>query len=79
MKVTELVGYVDKQHRLRTEVPPELPTGQARLIVLLPEEAAAGSHWAHGVAEEWPGDLSDTRQDIYTMEDGQPLNVNAPR
>jgi len=77
MKAIELVGDIDKQHRLRAEVPPDLPAGQVRLIVLLPEEDAAGNHWAHGVAGEWAGDLSDNRQNIYTLEDGQPLN--APR
>ena len=77
MNAIELVGDIDKEHRLPAKVPPELPVGQVRLNVLLPEEDAAGNHWSHGVAEEWAGDLSDTRQDIYTMEDGQPMN--APR
>lgn len=77
MKAIELVGEIDTRHRLRAEVPPELPAGQVRLIVLLPEEDAGENHWARGIAEEWAGDLADTRHDIYTMQDGQPLN--APR
>ena len=76
MKAIELVGDIDKQHRLRAEVPPELPAGPVRLVVLLPDEDPAGTLWAHGVANEWSAELSDIREDIYTMEDGQPLNAS---
>lgn len=77
MKAIELVGDIDDQHRLHAQVPKDLPVGQVRLIVLLPEEDEAGGVWAGGVAKEWSGELEDRRQDIYTLEDGQP--VNAPR
>lgn len=76
MKTIELIGEVDETHRLRAEVPPDLPAGPVRLIVLLPDEDAAGSHWANGVANEWSAELADPREDIYTMEDGQPLNAS---
>jgi hypothetical protein len=74
MKAIELIGDIDSQHRLRADVPEGLPVGQVRLIVLLPEEENAGSAWADGIAKEWSADLSDTRQDIYTLEDGESLN-----
>jgi hypothetical protein len=74
MKAIELIGDIDSQHRLRADVPEGLPAGQVRLIVLLPEEENAGSAWTDGIANDWSADLSDTRQDIYTLEDGQPLN-----
>ena len=77
MKAIELVGDIDDQHRLRAQVPEELPTGPVRVIVLLPEEDQAGIAWARGVAREWSEELSDPKQDIYTLDDGQP--VNAPR
>jgi hypothetical protein len=75
MKAIELVGDIDSQHQLRADVPKELPTGQVRLIVLLPEEDEVGGAWAYGVAHEWSAELSDPREDIYTLEDGQPLNA----
>jgi hypothetical protein len=75
MKAVELVGDIDSQHQLRAEVPKELPAGQVRLIVLLPEEDEVGGAWTHGVANEWSAELSDPREDIYTLEDGQPLNA----
>ena len=75
VKAIELIGDIDEQHRLRADVPRELPAGQVRLIVLLPEADEAGGAWARGVAKEWSAELSDPGQDIYTLEDGQPLNA----
>jgi hypothetical protein len=77
MKALELVGDIDEQHRLCAQVPEGLPAGPVRLIVLLPQEDEGGGAWGRGVAKEWADELEDTRQDIYTLEDGQP--VNAPR
>jgi hypothetical protein len=77
MKAIELLGDIDEQHRLRAQVPKEVPAGPVRLIVLLPDEDDAGIAWAPGIAQQWAEELRDSRQDIYTVEDGQP--VNAPR
>ena len=77
MKAIELIGDIDDKHRLQARVPEDLPVGPVRLIVLLPDEDEAGSGWAQGVATLWADELGDKRQDIYTLEDGQP--PNAPR
>jgi hypothetical protein len=77
MKAIELVGDIDAHHRLLAQVPDELPAGPVRLIVLLPDEDEAGSAWAQSVGKEWAEELQDARQDLYTLDDGQP--VNAPR
>jgi hypothetical protein len=77
MRAVELLGEIDDKHRLGAEVPKDLPAGSVRLIVLMPEEDEAGLAWAQGVPAEWSADLSDPNQDIYTLDDGQP--VNAPR
>jgi len=77
MKAIELIGDIDEEHRLQARVPEGLPAGPVRLIVLVPEEDEAGIAWTHGIAKEWTEELQDTRQDIYTLEDGQPMN--APR
>ena len=75
MKAIELVGDIDDQHRLKAQVPEELPAGPVRLIVFVPEEDAAGSSWARGLTKEWADELADTREDIYTLDDGQPVNA----
>ena len=75
MKAIELVGDIDEQHRLRADVPKELPAGPVRLIVLFSEEDEAGTAWANGLAREWTDELSDLRQDLYTLTDGQTIGA----
>jgi hypothetical protein len=40
-----------------------------------PEDDEAGMLWAQGVTREWAADLADPRQDVYTLEDGQPFDT----
>ena len=61
--------------RLRASVPEELPAGPVRLIVFLSEEDEAGAVWAHGAAREWADELRDSRQDLYTLADGQRIDA----
>ena len=75
MKAIELIGDIDEQHRLRASVPEELPAGPVRLIVLFSEEDEAGTVWARGLAREWADELSDSRQDLYTLADGQLIDA----
>lgn len=75
MKAIELFGDIDDQHRLNAEVPKELPAGPVRLIVFLPEEDGAETDWTRGIAREWADELADSREDIYTLDDGQPVNA----
>ncbi len=75
MKAFELTGDIDDQHRLRASVPAEFPVGRVRMIVMLPDEDEAGAAWADGIAREWADELGDTRQDIYTLADGQPIDA----
>lgn len=75
MKAIELAGDIDDHHLLRASVPPGLPLGPVRLIILLPEEDETGTVWGAGLAREWSAELKDTREDIYTLEDGQPVNA----
>jgi hypothetical protein len=74
MKAIELNGHIDEQHGLHAQVPAEVPAGPVRLIVLLPDEDDAGIAWAQGVAREWLEKLQDSRQDVYTLDDGQAVN-----
>ncbi len=75
MKAIELIGDVDEQHRLHAQVPTEIPAGQVRLIVFLPGEDEAGGFWADGIASESSEELSDPREDLYTLDDGRPVNA----
>ncbi len=77
MRAVELLGEIDDQHRLHAEAPESLPAGAVRVIVLIPEEDEGGAAWASGVSSDWSAELGDPAQDIYTLNDGQP--VDAPR
>ena len=74
MKPIELLGEVDDQHQLHADVLQGFPPGSVRLILLGPEEDDAGRTWAAGVCAEWSEELADSGQDIYTLDDGQPVN-----
>lgn len=74
MKALELMGEVNTQHLLQAQVPEALPPGPVRIIVLIPEAEDVGEAWMQGIAREWAAELSDPREDIYTLEDGKPLD-----
>ena len=75
MKAVEIQGEIDDQHRLHADVPKSLPAGSVRVIVLIAEEDEGGPAWAAGVASEWSAELNDPEQDIYSLNDGQPLDA----
>ena len=75
MKAVELIGEVKDKHQLRAQVPETLPPGRVRIIVLIPEEDEAGAAWMQGVAREWATELGDPREDVYTLEDGKPIDA----
>ncbi len=74
MRAVELVGEINEQHHLLAQVPEDLPVGPVRVILLVPDEDEAGPAWVRGIAQEWRDDLGDTRQEIYTLQDGQPVH-----
>jgi hypothetical protein len=39
------------------------------------EEEEAGKAWMEGIAREWIVALSDPREDIYTIADGEPAHA----
>ena len=75
MKAIEVIGDIDEQHHLQARVPEELAAGPVRLIVLVPKEGDQSVAWARDVAAGWGDELDDTRQDIYTLHDGEPVNA----
>jgi hypothetical protein len=75
MNAVRISGHVDGQHRLSAVVPDSIPPGPVTvLIVRRCDEDDAGEAWMPGVAREWADELSDARQDIYTLSDGAPQN-----
>lgn len=77
MKALELMAEVDAQRRVQLVLPESVLPGIVRVIVLTPEtlEEEAEATWMSGIAREWAGELADERQDIYTLEDGEPVDA----
>lgn len=75
MKTIELVGNVDDQHSLRAQVPDDVPPGNVKLVLLLPDggDDVGKDEWMRFIAENWKDELSDPREDVYTLEDGEPV------
>ena len=69
-------GHIDDQHRHSADVPGAIPPGPVTVWIqpLHSTEDDAGENWSIGVAHEWAEELSDSRQDIYTMADGAALD-----
>jgi hypothetical protein len=79
MKTITIIGQVDDQHRLTAEVPDSVRPGPVRLTLETTEtdqetDQAEEDLWARGIARAWEADWNDPRDDIYTLEDGEPLN-----
>ena len=76
MKTLLLDGKVDENHQLRAVAPDSIPAGSVRLVLLVPEDQDEefSDAWMKGIAREWAAELGDPREDIYTLEDGEPID-----
>lgn len=77
MRAIEVVAEVDADHRLQIALPLSVPSGKVRVIVLTPEteEEAVEQAWMEGISREWAAELLDSREDLYTLEDGEPVHA----
>jgi hypothetical protein len=71
-----ITGQVSDQHLLSAQVPDSVPPGPVT-IVILPASAHEDveQRWMAGVAREWADELNDAQQDIYTLNDGDPVSA----
>jgi hypothetical protein len=71
-----VTGQVNDKHFLSAQVPNSVPPGPVTIVVLpTKSEDDAGPSWMVGVAHQWTNELTDKRQDIYTLEDGEPVDA----
>jgi hypothetical protein len=71
MKPIELIGRVDEQHRLHVEVPADIRPGPVKVFLEAVTEETADD-WRALINHSWAADWSDPREDIYTLQDGEP-------
>lgn len=74
MKMIEVIGHVDQDHRLSAKVPANVTPGPIKVALVVPEEDEAGAAWERGIVAQWRDELEDPRQDVYTPEDGEPVD-----
>ena len=70
----ELIAEVDENRQIQVSIPETIRTRWARIIIL-PYEPDGAAEWMSAVAREWQDELADERQDIYTLEDGEPVDA----
>ena len=75
MDTIRVDGFVDDNHQLSANVPGSVPPGPVTVWIAASSEDDAGQAWSQGISHEWGEDLSDPRQDIYTLADGEPVDT----
>lgn len=76
MQTIRIIGEVDHDHRLVATVPLSIQPGSVEVLLITHTDGEddAGLHWVEGIVREWQGELADTREDIYTLQDGVPAD-----
>lgn len=75
MDSIQITGIVDQQHRLTADVPLSVASGPVTIWLSQQEcDDDAGSAWMSGIAHDWHEELSDEREDLYTLADGDPVD-----
>ena len=76
MKTIRIRGVVDENHQFRATLPPSLPPGPVDVMVVVPSdtELRRSVDWMSQVAREWKAELSHTEEDIYSHNDGEPVD-----
>lgn len=78
MRAFLFVAEVDENRNVQVTLPPTAPSGRARVLVLLPDETTedeTDTVWMQALAREWSDELADEREDIYSLEDGEPVDA----
>jgi hypothetical protein len=77
MATIRVAGEVDSQHRLSAIVPEMVVPGSVEILVFVRSQGEddSGLAWASGIANEWNAELSDPREDIYSLNDGEPVDA----
>jgi hypothetical protein len=78
MKALEYTVEIGASHDIRLDLPASTRPGRARILVLLEEDDENPENWMQGISREWHAELSDPREDIYTLASPQPVKYGHP-
>lgn len=71
----ELITEIGADRKVQITLPESIQTPCARIIILPMEPEEDPMQWSRAIGREWYDELADERQDIYTLEDGEPLDA----
>jgi hypothetical protein len=74
MRVIDTIGSVDAQRHLSADLPADVSPGRVRVAVLSPTDSIEAA-WTDVIAKAWSTELADANEDIYTLEDGRPIDL----
>ncbi len=74
MAALKVLGHVDSTHRLIATLPESIAPGTVEIIVMVPDDGEPETAWQAAVARAWEAELSDPREDLYTLTDGEPID-----
>jgi hypothetical protein len=79
MKAIETTGQFDEEGKLHIELPLSLRNQKVKLIILIPEEDdIEEDEWLTVIEKNEAFDfLHDPEEDIYSLDDGEPIEKNA--
>jgi len=78
-KTVEATGTINHQNQIILDEPiPFDGTAHVRIIIFMPEETDMNeADWLHSISVNPAFDfLKDSEEDIYTLEDGRPFQLN---
>jgi len=75
MKAIEVSGFLDEKGQLNLDTPIKIVNQRVKVILLIPEEEEiSDAAWLNGMASNSAFKfLEDEAEDIYTINDGQPM------
>ncbi|MCS7208731.1 MAG: hypothetical protein NZ874_04085 [Fimbriimonadales bacterium] len=71
----ELITEVGDTRQVQITIPETIRTKQARIIILPYEPDEETETWMRALGREWHEELADERQDIYSLDDGEPIDA----
>lgn len=71
----ELITEVGDTRQVQVTIPETIRTRQARIIILPYEPDEEAEAWMRALGREWHEELADERQDIYSLDDGEPIDA----
>ena len=75
MRAIEISGDIDDKHRLQARVPEELPAEPCSRDCAFARRRRCGCSVGERRREGMGAELADAAQDIYSLEDGQPVHA----